>query len=101
MSIIFNIFLFFYITVSSNGNGGDGPAISREGADVEDYIVPKGQCCMKVDFGRDTHRWCVITTCYNFKFSCFKYCHDSPLPADPYSPLPKPPRPVPPVSTLL
>ena len=67
--IIINI--FFLIT----GNGGDD---TKTTALVdEDYVLPPGQCCAHVDFGRTTSRWCQITYGFYTKEQCTSHCHDN------------------------
>lgn len=50
-----------------------------------DYIVPRSQCCKKIDFGRFTYRWCHFVKCYYTKKTCFKTCQNKHQPATPPS----------------
>jgi hypothetical protein len=76
---------------SNTGNSGDDSlGISREEAyttallNDADYIVPPGQCCEMVDFGRYTYRWCSLNECYDNKENCFQSCQNNhPLAAPP------------------
>lgn len=86
MLIIFNNIFFLHKIGSNNGSGGDDSLSLtnlRERADTttlpddEDYIVPPGQCCIKVEFGRSIHRWCPVTNCFISKKQCFDQCHDN------------------------
>jgi hypothetical protein len=74
---------------NTSSSGDDSLGISREGADTTsllddaDYIVPIGQCCENVGFGRYTYRWCPLKECYDSKEECFQSCQNNHQPAAP------------------
>ena len=45
--------------------------------DDADYTVPLDQCCIDVDFGRYTYRWCSIKECYDSEEDCFHSCQNN------------------------
>ena len=84
--LFLTIYFFLHKIGSNNGSGGDDShslTNLRERVDTttlpddEDYIVPPGQCCIKVEFGRSIHRWCPVTNCFISKKQCFDQCHDN------------------------